>query len=149
MNLWEEYKMVQLRLKELLEEYKISPENFAVAIGMSAKARVYEWLRDCYIPNFESIIKIADYFKCSIEYLLSRSEDNSQTKFKKIPPFDTQLKNIMKLKKVSQYRMVKDKVINPNQFSMYFKRKLLPSIDTLIRLADYFNISVDELVGRV
>ncbi len=141
--------MIKIRLKDLLEEYKITPENLAIGLNLSGKARVYEWLRDCYEPNFENILKIADFFKCSIDYLLYRTEDSSQTNFKKPQNFGNQLKSIMKIKKVSQYRMVKDKVINPNQLNSYFSNRTNPTLETLIKLADYFKISIDELVGRV
>lgn len=80
---------------------------------------------------------------------MGRTEDNSQTNFKVCPPFDIQLRKIMKERKVSQYKMThKDKVFNSSHFHRWFKKKSYPNIDTVIKLADYLNVSIDYLLGR-
>ncbi len=141
--------MMNFRLKDLIEENNIKISELTKKLDLSSDSRIYEWLHENRVPNLENLIKLADYFDCSLEYLLGRSDDNSETKFKQVPAFDVQLKKIMKLKKVSQYRMIKDNVFNPSHFHIYFVKKAQPILDTVIKLADYFKISLDELVGRV
>ena len=63
------------------------------------------------------MVKLADFFNCSIEYSTGRMEDFGETKLYKCPPFDVQIKKIMKENDVSQYKMVYiDKVVNPSHF---------------------------------
>ncbi len=141
--------MIKIRLKELMEDKNLTPSSFAEIIGVKDKRIVYEWIKDEKLPSYINLIKIADYFNCSLDYLLGRSEYNEETKFKKPEQFDKQLKNIMKYKNISQYKLTKDKVAYAGYFNYWFVKKNLPTTETLIKLADYFNISVDELVGRV
>ena len=120
--------MINKRLEELLNEKKISPEELSSKLKFSGRARVYEWLRGDYIPQFENLIKLADFFECSLEYLIGRTEYISERNFKITQPFDVQLKKIMKSKNVSQYKMIKDKVVNSSHFNLWFKNYTLSII---------------------
>ncbi len=141
--------MVDLRLKEFLDERNIKPVELAEMLNLSSKAKVYDWLNGKTLPNFNNLITLCDMFECSIDYFLCRTEDDNETKFKNSISFDETLKNIMKSKNVTQYQMFKEKIVNPSHFNKWFIKKSLPNIETLIKLADYFKISIDELVGRV
>ncbi len=141
--------MIKKRLNELMEDSKINPEQLSNKLKLSGNAIVYDWLNEKYLPNYENIIKLADYFCCSIDYLLGLTENNSEVKFKQTPPFDLQLKKVMALKKTTQYKMIKDEVVHKSYFNKCFTIKHQPKIDTLIKLSNYFKISIDELVGRV
>ncbi len=143
------FYMIKFRLKELLDENKISAKEFSKALKLSGSARVYEWINGFCLPKYNNLISIANYFNCSLEYLLGRTETNEEFVYKICPPFDVQLKNLMNLKKITQYKMIKDEVVNSGYFRIWFKMKSQPTAETLIKLADYFNISIDELVGRV
>jgi len=64
------------RLKELRKAKKISQKAVAEAMGMSERNfQALEYGK--FNPNYESIIKVADYFDVSADYLLGRS-DNPQ-----------------------------------------------------------------------
>lgn len=148
MNCKYNYNMIKFRLNELMNENGINPKKLYQDLELSGIAKVYVWKKGDNIPNYNHIIKLADYFNCSIEYLLGRTENNSQTKFKDCPPFDAQLKKVMKEKKITQYKLVKDRVVASNHFHKWNKLKEMPSTDTLIKLADYLGVSIDYLVGR-
>ncbi len=141
--------MIKLRLKDLIEEHNISAEILAQSLELSGNSLIYEWIRQDIFPNYSSILKLVDYFHCSIEYLIGRTEEYGEAKFKQCPPFDEQLKMVMKQNNKTQYRMIKDGIANSAHFNKWFVKKAQPKLETLIKLADYFIISVDELVGRV
>lgn len=61
------------RLCKLCEERKIKPNTVAKAIGLS-NAVATGW-KNGSIPSGEALIKIADYFDCSVDYLLGRTEN--------------------------------------------------------------------------
>ncbi len=58
------------------------------------------------------------------------------------------LKEIRKAKKISQLKLALDLNTNQNTISRYETGEREPGIKELIRIADYFDISIDYLVGR-
>ena len=58
------------------------------------------------------------------------------------------LKEIRKAKGISQLKMATDLNTNQNTISRYENGEREPGIAELIRIADYFNISVDYLLER-
>lgn len=58
------------------------------------------------------------------------------------------LKELRKKRGVSQTEIANSINIPQTSYSRYENRVCDPSIDVLIKLADFYNISVDELVGR-
>ncbi len=58
------------------------------------------------------------------------------------------LKEIRKAKGISQLKLAMDLHTNQNTISRYETGEREPGIDELIKLADYFNVSVDYLLGR-
>lgn len=58
------------------------------------------------------------------------------------------LKNERIARKISQDKLAKEIGITQAQISYYEKDINIPSIDICEKLADYYGISIDELVGR-
>ena len=58
------------------------------------------------------------------------------------------LKELRKKKGISQLRMATDLNTTQNTISRYETGEREPGIDDLIKIADYFNVSVDYLIGR-
>ena len=58
------------------------------------------------------------------------------------------LKELRKKKGISQLRLATDLNTTQNTISRYETGEREPGIDELIEIADYFNVSVDYLIGR-
>ncbi len=58
------------------------------------------------------------------------------------------LKEIRKAKGISQIRLAIDLNTSQNTISRYETGEREPGINELIKIADYFNVSVDYLLGR-
>ena len=58
------------------------------------------------------------------------------------------LKEIRKRKGISQLKLAMDLHMNQNTVSRYETGEREPGINELIKIADYFNISIDYLVER-
>lgn len=58
------------------------------------------------------------------------------------------LKELRKQKGISQLRLATELNTTQNTISRYETGEREPGIDELIKLADYFNVSVDYLLGR-
>lgn len=62
--------------------------------------------------------------------------------------FGNNLEKYRKVNKISQSKLGSALGITQQMISSYEKNISSPNIDSLIRLADYFYISVDELIGH-
>ena len=62
--------------------------------------------------------------------------------------FSKNLKKIRKLKGITQKELAGILNISRSCISNYEAEKRQPDNDTIIRIADYFNVSVDYLLGR-
>ena len=58
------------------------------------------------------------------------------------------LKELRKQNKISQLKMALDLNMNQNTISRYENMEREADYATLIRLADYFNVSLDYVLGR-
>ena len=58
------------------------------------------------------------------------------------------LKKLRKQKKISQLKLAMDLGLNQNTVSRYENMEREADYSTLIKIADYFDVSVDYLLGR-
>jgi transcriptional regulator with XRE-family HTH domain len=63
-----------MRLKELREEKKITQKEVAEAIG-GTQSNLAKWEKEKIQPAADMIIKLADFFGVSADYLLGRTDD--------------------------------------------------------------------------
>ena len=55
---------------------------------------------------------------------------------------------LMKMEKISQYALAKKLGISQSTICNWLNGKKEPSIESLWKLADYFSVSIDYIVGR-
>ena len=65
-----------------------------------------------------------------------------------MPPFSQAFDNILKLHKRTKYRLAKDLNISNQTTIAWHKGTSIPTMENLIRIANYFGCTLDELVGR-
>lgn len=58
------------------------------------------------------------------------------------------IKELRKVKGISQLKMAMDLSTNQNTISRYETGEREPGINELIKIADYFNVSIDYLLER-
>lgn len=137
------------RLKEFFNDKEFNKNDLIKYLNFNDETLFYAWKRGDVIPNLINLDRIAKYFNCSMEYLFGRTEDFGHGKYGEMKSFNEQLQKIMREKKLTQYRMIiKDNVCTSNHFHKWNKLKSVPTPETLIKLADYFNVTIDYLLGR-
>jgi len=62
------------RLKELREDLNLTQDALAKATGYSQSAIAF-WEKGVKKPNFYAIIKLAEYFEVTTDYLFGLSDD--------------------------------------------------------------------------
>ena len=63
-----------LRLKELRIERGYTQKELAEGIQTTADS-IYSWEKGRSEPSIETLAKLADFFECSIDYLMGREDD--------------------------------------------------------------------------
>lgn len=65
--------MIYERIQELMASRGIKKTVFASAIGVSS-GNVYDWQSGRSSPSVEKLVRIADYFDVSLDYLVGRDD---------------------------------------------------------------------------
>ncbi len=134
------------RLAELMAERGINTVSLAAALGVSDET-VRRWRNGQRDILLSQLVKLADYFHCSLDFLAGRSDTVLDYQAREMPPFYDSLRAVMAEKGVTRYRLVKELPVYDGYFTNWKKGKS-PNILTLILLADYLEVSIDCLVGR-
>lgn len=135
------------RLKDLLFESKMSAEELSKLINIE-QSTIYKWWTNNSIPNLDNLIKLANVFECSIDYLIGKSNEIYKVKSKPLLDFNIQLKLLIEKHNTTMYNICKTKNISKSVFRNWLSGKSQPLIDSIIKLSDYFDCSIDYLVGR-
>ena len=78
-----------MRLRELRLSKNISQSELGMLLGVSGQT-ILNWENEIYEPKIDQLIKLADYFNVSIDYLVERKIENYKMneiiiELKKIP----------------------------------------------------------------
>jgi transcriptional regulator with XRE-family HTH domain len=65
-------------LKELLEQHDLPQKEFAHTLGFSPSA-LSNYIHNTREPDYDTLLKISDYFNVSIDFLLDHNVSNSFT----------------------------------------------------------------------
>ena len=135
------------RLKELMDEAEIKTPALGAAIQTEPSA-ITKFLRGERMPSANTLVKLADYFNCTTDYLLGLSDILDDRKFKRRPPFSEQIDILIAFSKKSQYRFGIEANLSDETFRRWRKGINEASVETLVKIAKYLNCSVDFVLGR-
>ncbi len=135
------------RLDYLMFEKGINATKLAKTIDVKIPT-VTRYLRAERTPSVESLVKIADYFNCSCDYLVGRTDYDYPTVFHTCPPFSSQLIILKNHFKCTWMEFYNKTDISSSRFYEWKNGKRVPSLDCVIMLADGFSCSIDFIIGR-
>ena len=140
------------RIKTLMARDNVSRDELAEITEISG-ASISRLRNAVHAPAPETLIAIADYFEVSTDYLLGRTQ--SQEPVPKMPAPDDlkamigkRLDTLLERDDVTQYRLAKDLDKNQSAFTYIRNGSNAPALETLIELADYFEVTTDYFLGR-
>ncbi|MDE6604583.1 MAG: helix-turn-helix domain-containing protein [Clostridia bacterium] len=134
-------------LNELMFDHQMTIKSFCEKLDIG-KSEAYRFLRKDNLPTFSTIIKIADYFCCSMDYLLGLSPFLSEDKLNYTPPFNIAFKQILEEYNVTRYQINKHTKIANSRLDDWYYGKHSPNLDNVLKLAKYFDCTIDKLLGR-
>ena len=134
------------RLSDLMLEKGVSSIKLGNAIGVS-KSAINNWRSGKFQMYLSNLLKVADYFNCSLEYLVGRTENPLDYAPKPCPPFYARFRAVMKERGKTRYGMNRDTAIKDSYFTEWASGSD-PRVSSLIEAADYLGVTLDYLVGR-
>ena len=142
--------MLNNKFKEILEDFIIlencSKRELDKRIDISS-SQIIRYLQGV-LPEFESAIKIANYFGCSLNYLFGL-EDKKEKLNKKLKldsyNFINKYNKLLKDNNITHYALSKKIDICETSLRIWKQHKL-PTTSAVIEIANYFCVSVDYLI---
>ena len=126
-------------IKILRQEKGLSQAQLAVAFNKSESA-IRTWETGRNKPDADTLILLARYFDCSIDYLLGYTEAGN---------LDTgnRIKALRKEKGITIHDIAEISGLSSTAISNYERGLRSPDAETIIKLAKFFECSTDHLLG--
>ena len=135
-------------LSELIMQANLTPSEFAKQVGCG-KGTISRYLHEQKIPDVELLIRMADFFDCSTDYLLGReTEKYPRTFVKPCPTFQARLPILCKELGITKYQLQKQTGIAESAIYSWQNGSNKPRLDNLLKIADAFDCSLDFVLGR-
>lgn len=128
-------------LKYLREQKGVNQNKMADALGISQSA-VGNWEQNHRKPDIEMIVRLAEYFGVTLDDLVLRDLK---------PPLPVYADNILFLRKkhdCSQGDLADLLKVKQSTISLYETGRRKMSIDDLLIVSDFFNVTLDQLVKQ-
>ena len=136
------------RLNDLMFDAKISSPTLSSKLGCG-RATIYRYLQGNKIPSLDMVIRLADHFKCTTDFLLGLEEENYPQDFLQCPPFKDRLAFLLEYFNITKYRLQKISNVPESAIYNWQNGVFEPKIDNIIRIAKSLDCSVDFVIGRV
>lgn len=131
------------RLKELRKQSGLTQQQLADIVG-TTQQNIAFWETGRQRPKQPSLIKLANYFNVSIDYLLVGKAQAEE----KLSVFPERLKQLRVEAKLTQQQMAEAFNIKQPTYAQWETGRTKPKGETLERFADFFNVSTDYLLGK-
>ena len=137
----------QKRFKEILDESDHKRSELVELIPIS-QSTLSNALTYGIIPSTKTLIKIADFFDISLSFLLGKTDNEDFYKSSSPASFLSRFETLCSEKEVTHYKVANDCLFDKSNISRWISKGFLPELEILELLCDYFNVSIDYLLGR-
>ncbi|MBR2442116.1 MAG: transcriptional regulator [Clostridia bacterium] len=138
------------RLLEQMTLNGYNAQGLAKQIACS-HSTIYNLLNDKYKqPSTEIFFSIIEHFNCSADYMLGFLEFPFEGAVYHPPLriYGARIRELLKARKEKQKTFIENMHISSNLAYQWLSDKALPTIEYLIKLANYFDITVDVFIQR-
>lgn len=108
---------------------------------------IMKWKKQAVDPKEKTLIKLADYFNCSIEYLCGKTNEYLDYEPRSCPAFGERIVDVLKSSGWSSYKLFKETKISPAQYHGW-RTGTEPLLSSLEAIAEALDVTLDYLVGR-
>lgn len=141
-------KSVSNRMKLLRNEQQFTQKQVAEATGIKEDDyKNYE--QNKANPSIDSLIAIAEFYQVSLDFLLELTESRiSNYGQGQRVPFSQKIGELRNKCFLSTQQLTDELGLSRRMIAYYEEGKKAPSLETLIKIAQFFEVTVDEMVGR-
>ncbi len=103
------------------------------------------------MPTIKSVVKICDYFNCSIDYMVGLNNNFKYENMKQSytsNSFYPEYQRLLKINHTNHFRLSKNNLVTETSLSSW-KRGCLPKFEVLINIAYELGGSIDKMLGRI
>lgn len=137
----------QKRLQDLIDEEETKRSELHRKMGVDYRS-LANALNYGIVPKPRTVAKFADYFDVSIPYLFGETDINDFEKALPQSGFSERFRSLCSERDESHYRVSQECHFDKSYISRWLNKNQLPSFEILDILCDYFDVSVDYLLGR-
>lgn len=135
------------RLSDLIFDNNEIARNIAKEVGIG-KTTIYEYLSGNKMPTLINLVKLADYFNCSTDYLLGLEPEQFEQSFNKCKSFSERFNEVLTQLNVTRYKLEQLTGIAESALYYWAKGKRIPTIEKIILVCDKLDCRVDFFIGR-
>ncbi|MBQ7351724.1 MAG: helix-turn-helix transcriptional regulator [Clostridia bacterium] len=135
------------RLEDLLIEHNMSKNQLSKIVGVRPDT-IYGYYRRNLLPEIHIAKRIANYFKCSLDYLFGLSEQINNNDINDLSFADT-IKKLIKENNKSVEKTMKELNISDRTYYRWQSGESKPLTSIIVTLAKYFDVSVDYIIGNL
>ncbi len=134
-------------LNELITLHGLNEQTLAEKTGIPLSC-ISSYVRGLQVPYFDTLIKLADYFNCSVDYLLGRTDMICEKSYNNRIPFAQRFNELLKANNYKSFKPFENTEISKSSFYEWKRGESLPTLNNIVELAKFFDCSVDFILGR-
>lgn len=134
------------RLQDLMLSQELNCAQLAKLCGCP-KTSISAWMTKQVYPKLNNLIRLSNYFNCSIDYILGLTDISTAHRLNVPVPFGERFMFILEERHITKYRLSKDCDFNNSQFTKWFIVGNFPQTKTIIKISEYLDCSVEYLLG--
>jgi transcriptional regulator with XRE-family HTH domain len=141
--------MLGSRLRKARERANLMQKDAAHKVGIS-NVTLSQYEKGIRNPDPHLLAKLADLYDVSADWLLGRTDDPNSNIVKGEKTYETLAQRLTDLRKklnLTQEDMAHKLGINRDIYANYESGRREPSYEVLKKIAEYFNVSTDYLLG--
>lgn len=139
------------QLEYLMKKQNVTSKYLSETLGIGKNSIKY-WKDNGNIPNGEILKSLSNFFGVSVDYLLGKSEiphaASSSMDSNSVIAFCDRLKQLIINKGLLRSEFIEDFGLSPDIFDCWDKGENSPDLALLNRLSEYFDVSIDYLLGK-
>ena len=135
------------RLSWLMFEKNLSSKELTDNLDCG-HTTINRYLKGNRLPKTDLVIKIADYFNCTADFLLGLEEESYSHSFRPCPPFNEHFAKVLEKYKKKPDELHEETKIPLSSIYYWLGGDYLPTIDKVVLISETLDCSVDYLLGR-
>ena len=137
------------RLAEQMTSYGYDAKILAEKIGVSVST-IYNFLKGRYTqPSTNIFLNLIEHFNCSADYMLGLVEfPENASYFPPLRSYGKRLRELLKSRQLTQKAFIEQMKVSSNLVYRWLSDDTVPTIEYLIKIANFFEITVDALIER-